>query len=89
MPILPLGGRIDGDRIEPPLPGRWSVWSQAGETPGGYFVTPLDDDARSVDIKYAVIRAKQLRTEPKPELTLIRTDPHKPELLTNSSKENR
>lgn len=81
MGALTLGARVKGSDIKPALPGTWSTWSMAGEVPGGYFLTPLDDTARSVGIKYVVIRAKQLHGEAHPNLTLVRTDPHQPELL--------
>lgn len=70
----------------PELDGRWSVWSMSGEAPGCYFVVPADDDARLHGVKYAVIRAINKNNEVKTWIELIRTDPHKPELLTTKEK---
>lgn len=81
MGALTLGGCVKGTDIEPELPGMWATWSLAGEVPGGYFLTPADEPARSIGIKYVVIRAKQLRGEAHPHLALVRTDPHNPDLL--------
>lgn len=77
MPILSIGAPV---RV-PELAGRWSVWSQTSETPGGYFIVPADDVARAIGAKYAVIRAKTFRGSPEPKLTLLRTDPHIPGLV--------
>ena len=72
MGALTLGTTIDTPDLL--LPGKWSVWSQAGETPGGYFMVPADDRAREVGVKFAVIKATQKRGEPKPTLSLVRTE---------------
>jgi hypothetical protein len=72
MGALTLGTIIDTPDLL--LPGKWSVWSQAGETPGGYFMVPSDDRARDVGVKFAVIKATQRRGEPKPSLSLVRTE---------------
>jgi hypothetical protein len=71
MPTLTIGGTI---RV-PDLDGRWSVWSQSDETPGVFFVVPQDEAARSLGVKYAVIRAVMHRGSAEPTLTLVRTDP--------------
>lgn len=78
MPALAIGAPVH----MPELAGRWSVWSQSSESPGAFFILPADDEARGVGVKYAVIRAKTKRTEAKPELSLLRTDPHRPDLVT-------
>lgn len=77
MPALTIGATVH----LPELAGRWSVWSQAAETPGGFFIVPMDDEAKAVGAKFAVIRAKNTRTEVKPQLSLLRTDPHIPGLV--------
>lgn len=59
----------------PALPGSWSVWSGAAEAPGGHFVVPADEAASATGIKYAVVRVIELRTEIRPTVALIRTDP--------------
>lgn len=71
---LPIGSR----QTPPGLDGTWSVWSKSAETPGAYFMVPLDQTARDTGIKYAVVKAKQERTKARPTLTVIRTDPHHP-----------
>jgi hypothetical protein len=72
MGTLTLGTVIDTPDLL--LPGKWSVWSQAGETPGGYFMVPADDRARDVGVKFAVVKATLKRGEPKPALSLVRTE---------------
>lgn len=67
--------RIGGAVSVPELPGRWSVWSQAADSPGAHFIVPLDDQARGLGVKYAVVRAKQAAGEATPQLSLVRTDP--------------
>lgn len=69
---LTVGARID----VPELPGTWSVWSKASETPGAYFVAPADDTARALGVKYAVVKVTTRHDKPRPEITTIRTDPH-------------
>lgn len=70
---LPLGSL----QTPPRLPGRWSVWSKSNETPGAYFLVPVDDTAKAFGVKYAVVKAVHTRTAAKPVITVIRTDPHK------------
>lgn len=65
----------------PQLPGRWSVWSQASETPGGYFVIPASEEARDLGVKYAVVSARLSKGVAEPQITTIRTDPHVEGLL--------
>lgn len=77
MPALPVGAPV----YLPELAGRWSVWSQSSESPGAYFIVPADDEARTVGAKYVVIRAKMTRGSAKPELSVLRTDPHIPGLV--------
>jgi hypothetical protein len=77
MSGLPLGSR----QTPPCLDGVWVVWSKADDAPGAYFITPVDETARAVGVKYAVIRAIQSRNESRPRLSLIRTDPARPDLL--------
>jgi hypothetical protein len=72
MGALTLGTVIDTPDLL--LPGKWSVWSQAGETPGGYFMVPADDRVRDVGVKFAVVKATLKRGEPKPALSLVRTE---------------
>lgn len=65
------GGR---EVIQPGLPSKWSIWSQAGGSPGAHFVTPLDEAARATGIKYATVRI----TQPKGDthrVQLTATDP--------------
>jgi hypothetical protein len=71
MPGLSIGAAL---RV-PDLAGRWSVWSKSDETPGAYFVVPLDDEARGLGVKYAVVRARTVRGAASPTLTVVRTDP--------------
>lgn len=66
------------------LPGTWSVWSQAGDAPGAHFILPADDQARALGVKYVVVRVVQRRDSVEPELSLIRSDPHKPQLFTTT-----
>lgn len=76
-----------GAQVEvPELPGKWSVWSQAADAPGAYFVVPLTPPARDVGLKYAVIRVIQKHAEPRPTIRLIRTDPHRPDLIPQEKK---
>ena len=70
---LPLGSL----QTPPRLPGRWSVWAKSGETPGAYFLVPVDDQAKAFGVKYAVIKATQKRSAAHPVITVIRTDPPK------------
>lgn len=81
--------RIGGTVRVPGLDGRWSIWSAAADAPGAYFVTPIDDEARAVGAKFAVIRAIQRRDEGTPNLTLLRTDPHIPGLAEPTSSKKR
>jgi hypothetical protein len=79
---LTCGSRVHADQAQQVgLPGTWSVWSQAADSPGAYFLVPVDDDARTVGIKYAVIRAVMGRTANRPALSLIRTDPPRNDLV--------
>lgn len=76
MTALAIGSKI---RELPQLEGSWSVWSQAAEGPGCYFVVPVDDAAQATGIKYAVIRAIRTATSLKgPAIELVRTDPVNP-----------
>lgn len=82
MSLLKAGAQVE----VPELPGKWSVWSQAADAPGAYFVVPLTPPAHDMGLKYAVIRAIQKQTEPRPTIHLLRTDPHRPELFTQEKK---
>lgn len=65
------GGR---ELVQPGLPGRWSVWSQADAGPGTHFVVPASEDARATGVKFATVRI----TEPAGEtarILLLATDP--------------
>lgn len=73
----------------PPLVGTWAVWSRSGDAPGAYFVVPADKAAEGQGIKFAVIKATQRRESAIPELQLIRTDPHRPDLIPNKKRNNR
>lgn len=60
--------------VQPGLPGRWSIWSQAGDGPGAHFVVPADEAARATGVKFATVRI----TEPAGEtarILLKATDP--------------
>jgi hypothetical protein len=70
----------------PGLDGRWSVWSQAGEIPSGYFLAPSDQEACAVGVKYAVIRAINARASAHPVIELIRTDPPRPDLVETAER---
>ncbi len=85
-----MGSLRLGQTIKPPsLTGMWAVWSAAADAPGAYFITPVDAEARAQGIKYAVIRATQARDKAKPDLELIRTDPHIPNLIPPKKSINR
>lgn len=73
----------------PGLEGRWSVWSQAADAPGAFFLVPHDDPARALGVKYAVIRALNRASQTGPELNLIRTDPARPDLLDAAERQQR
>ena len=42
--------------VQPGLPGRWSIWSQAAGTPGAHFAVPADDESRALGIKHVTVR---------------------------------
>lgn len=87
MSALRVGAGLKPDQAKAiNLPGSWSVWSRAGECPGGYFVTPADDDALATGLKYVVVRAAMGRSSVEPSLAIVRTDPHKPEYLQQPTK---
>lgn len=87
MSALRVGAGLKADQAKSiNLPGSWSVWSQAGECPGGYFLTPADGDARATGLKYVVVRAAMGRSSAEPSLAIVRTDPHKPEYLPKPKK---
>lgn len=65
------GGR---ETVQPGLPGRWSVWSQAAVSPGAHFVVPIDDQARETGIKFATIRVTSPRGETA-RIQLLATQP--------------
>jgi len=71
------------------LPGRWSVWSEAADCPGAYFLVPLDVEAQAVGVKYAVVRVIQPRDRAFPEITILRTDPPRPDLVPIKEKKKR
>lgn len=65
-----------GSILTPPdLDGKWSVWSQADDAPGAYFLIPADEEALRTGIKFAVVKATMRRESHSPHLALIRTDP--------------
>lgn len=79
-----------GQSIRPPsLEGTWSAWSGSADAPGAYFLVPVDDTARSLGITYAVIKAIQRRDATHPEFELIRTSPHRPDLVPNKKRKHR
>lgn len=87
MSALHVGATLPTSQTKPlNLPGSWSVWAQAGDCPGGYFLTPYDDTARATGLKYVVIKAVLRKTAVEPELSIVRTDPHKPDLLPQPTK---
>ena len=62
------------ETIQPGLPGKWSIWSQAAGTPGAHFVVPADVDASVTKVKFATVRI----TEPQGEsvrVQLLATEP--------------
>lgn len=79
MTALTPGAHINLDLLG--LPGRWTVWSQAADSPGAYFVCPADEAAQAIAVKYAVIRAVMGRSAAQPALQLLRTDPHRTDLV--------
>lgn len=64
------------ETVQPGLPGRWSIWSQAGGSPGAHFVVPSDSAAEATAIKYATVRITQPQGE-SARIQLIATDPPK------------
>lgn len=74
-----IGARVDLEVLD--FPGRWSVWSQAADSPGAFFMVPADDDARALGLKYAVVRAISSAAAVKPVLSLVRTDPPRNDLV--------
>lgn len=63
------------ETIQPGIPGKWSVWSQAAGTPGAHFVVPADASASETGVKFATVRI----TEPQGEdarIQLIATEPN-------------
>lgn len=89
MSTLHLGAKVNAaDTTELGLPGTWAVWSQAADGPGAYFLIPSNDEARAFGVKYAVIRAVQKATEVDPSLSLIRTDPPRPELANRKTSQD-
>lgn len=83
-----------GSRLKPAavarmgLVGTWSIWSQAAECPGGFFVIPADAPARAMGIKFAVVRATLPAAATEPLLELRRCDPPRPD-PTEKKKETR
>lgn len=76
MSSLHVGAHLKADQAKAlGLAGSWSVWSKAGECPGGVFVVPADDTARNSGLKYVVIRAVMKQTAIEPALSLVRADP--------------
>jgi len=69
MPTLPYGHTTP----LPGLPGRWSVWSGADVTPGGYFFVPANDEARQTGHKYVVVKVIYPRSAAHPEFKLLTT----------------
>jgi len=63
-----------------PLVGLWSAWSPAADGPGAVFLVPVDDQARAMGLKYAVVRVLVAQNASANVLTVIRTDPSRPEL---------
>ncbi|MBB3040990.1 hypothetical protein [Nocardioides soli] len=60
--------------IQPGLPGRWSIWSQAAGAPGAHFAVPIDAAARETGVKYATVRITKPQGETE-RVQLIATDP--------------
>lgn len=71
------------------LDGKWVVWDDAGDAPGASFMTPGDDEARAMGLKYVVIKAINSAGSGLPTITLLRTDPHRPELLPVKQKKGK
>lgn len=71
------------------LTGKWVTWSKSADAPGAYFVTPGDDEARAMGLKYAVIKSVNAAAEGLPTITLLRTDPHRPDLLPKKQKKGK
>lgn len=85
MSHLHPGAALKRDMTEPlQLVGTWSVWSQAADCPGAYFLAPADAAARGMGLKYVVIKALMGRTAIEPKLSLIRSDPPRPDLITST-----
>lgn len=80
MSALHVGSLLSSGQSESVgLPGTWSVWSKAADAPGAYFLTPASDPARATGLKYVVVKAVMGRSAAEPALSIVRTDPHKPE----------
>lgn len=62
------------ETIQPGLPGRWSVWSQADAGPGAHFLIPLDDTAKATGVRYATVRIVEPQGE-LPRISLLATQP--------------
>lgn len=62
------------ETIQPGLPGRWSVWSQADAGPGAHFLIPLDDTAKATGVRYATVRIVEPQGE-LPRILLLATQP--------------
>jgi hypothetical protein len=58
------GGR---ETVQPGLPGRWSVWSQADVSPGAHFVVPWSEEAFRTGVRYATVKI----TEPQGETSRV------------------
>lgn len=70
MATLPVGYIMS----LPDLPGRWQVWSMAGEARGAYFFVPYDEAARATRFKYVVAKIVYPKHQPKPTITVLRTE---------------
>lgn len=68
--LFPLGHVVQ----LPDMPGKWQVWSRSGDSPGAYFFIPYDDEAKEQGLKYVVAKAIDSRREPRPVITVLRTE---------------
>lgn len=58
----------------PELAGRWTVWSQSDECPGGRFLVPADNVARATNVKYAVVKVTHPKACADPTVQLVRVE---------------
>lgn len=62
------------ERVQPGLPGLWSIWSKSDHSPGAVFVLPADEPARALGVKFAIVRITQPRDETA-RVQLLDTEP--------------